>query len=388
MWDHHRAKDYTANKMGYSEMFLIGPKCLDLAKLGLDPLSPFENCTTPCINDRMRDLDLSSQAPGPDGTFNPSSQLLLDEISRLQQTLRSRDDEIKNLKESQYIHTQISSGSLRARGPLDKEVLETIDHIIGLIRQNTISFPHMCSTSFTEMKTRYQPLYELHQHVYGIDLEDTLSIVHLGALGIPEVGNVDILRALVGMNVLQIVFQSSFPDFFHDRGSVALIYEEVIKSQFGKIAQSIFLQSAQYKYIKDPIFSDKIVPAEAKTLSESLNDILWPMLRIPNSGSLSSSGHQVPPKDIWKKQEQTMQEVFEQALTLRAELWLNPDKYRFFWPLPNSTYDKREIRGDDDELLGCKAEDLKVLITLFPGIYAWDADSVTRNGMKGQAELL
>lgn len=150
--------------------------------------------------------------------------------------MRNKDDEIRRLNEAQYIHTGLSSRSLQARGPLDKQVLEVVDHVINLIGQNVCSFMYGDSEdatfiSFSEMKARHQPLYELHQQVYGIDFEDVLSIVHLRALGIPEVGNVDILRALIGMNILQVVLQSSFPDFFHDRGSVALIYEEIIQNQ-------------------------------------------------------------------------------------------------------------------------------------------------------------
>lgn len=139
------------------------------------------------------------------------------------------------------------------------------------------------------------------------------------------------------------------------------------------------MQSAQYQYVKDPIFSGKIVPAAAKILSQSLHDILWPMQRT-SQNKLTSLNLHIAPKDVWKTQEQTLQEIFEQALTLRAELWLNPDKYRFFWPQPNSAFNRTEIRGDDDESIGHRADNSRVLITLFPGVAAWDPESITRNG--------
>lgn len=179
---------------------------------------------------------LLTPQPSSNDTPEPSDKSQLEEIQRLQQELCSKDNEIRRLNESQYIHTGISSGGLQARGPLDKQVLKVIDHIINLIGQNVCSFMYgdlegATFMSFTEIKARHRPLYELHQQIYGIDFEDVLSIVHLRALGIPEVGNVDTIRALMGMNILQVVLRSSFPDFFHDRGSVALIYEELIQNQ-------------------------------------------------------------------------------------------------------------------------------------------------------------
>lgn len=139
------------------------------------------------------------------------------------------------------------------------------------------------------------------------------------------------------------------------------------------------MQSAQYQYVHDPIFSGKIVPAAAKILSQSLHDILWPIQRT-SQNKLTPLNLHIAPKDVWKTQEQTLQEIFEQVLTLRAELWLNPDKYRFFWPKPNSAFNRTEIRGDDDESIGHRADNSRVLITLFPGVAAWDPESIMRNG--------
>lgn len=84
-------------------------------------------------------------------------------------------------------------------------------------------------------------------------------------------------------------------------------------------------------------------------------------------------------KDLWKDQERTQEQIFVQSLMLRAELRLNPDRYEFFWPPPNTLYNKRDMRDDDG---GCepqrKGETLRVRITLFPGIAAQDPESIGR----------
>jgi len=59
----------------------------------------------------------------------------------------------------------------------------------------------------------------------------TSLVVQLRSLGIYQARKGHLIRALVGMDILQTVFRSSFPDFFHDRGGAALLYEQILEEQ-------------------------------------------------------------------------------------------------------------------------------------------------------------
>lgn len=61
MWIRQRAEGYANHPNGFTEMFLIGPRCLDFGKLGLGSLTLTEKNATQGIGETMQKLDLCNK---------------------------------------------------------------------------------------------------------------------------------------------------------------------------------------------------------------------------------------------------------------------------------------------------------------------------------------
>lgn len=167
--------------------------------------------------------------------------LLKTENTTLKETIQARDTKIQGLRESKHVQEQIFSSAITGRGPHDKQVSDRVKTIINLVRLNTDApsgdnFTERPQLLFSKMKGRYKHLYQLHQQAYCFNLDDEITLVRLRSLGVHEIEKSHMMRALIGMELLQTVFRSSFPDFFHDRGSAALLYEQLIEAQGKKIS--------------------------------------------------------------------------------------------------------------------------------------------------------
>lgn len=393
MWERKRTLRYEKATGGTHKLFELGPECLDREKLHLNPVKSSDSVPSSEGEKHPEALVILSKPKSSDRekrsnrlqlgkNHGEQIQLLQEQLSSIQKenttlkgALEAKDAQIQILRETKHIHEHITSSGIGDRGPLDKEVRDRVQGIIKLIRLNANTssneyFDGGSRLSFSEMKAGYKQLYQLHQQAFSFDLDDEITLARLGHLGIHSVGKSHMMRALIGIDILQEVFRSSFPDFCHDRGSAALLYEQVIEEQSGPIARAIFIQSAQYTFIKTSKFSERIVPAKAARMSHRLNDLLFPLREVPTSDGIPLS------HDIWESQEQSLQDVFTQSLMLRADLRLNLDRYDFFWPPPNTLFNKETMASDNEDSQIQSSKEIKVAITLFPGIRAWDPESL------------
>jgi len=192
---------------------------------------------------RVQLLMTSLEASRSDQTAEERNRSLEEQLSslreenvRLKEAVQEKDSEIQILRECIHLQEQGPLSAIKDRGPLDKQVIERVQTIINLIRLNANDssnehFDEASQLPFSEMKVYHKYLYKLHQQAYCFDLDDDITLMHLHGLGIHRARKGHLIRALIGMDILETVFRSSFPDIFHDRGDAAHFYEQILEEQ-------------------------------------------------------------------------------------------------------------------------------------------------------------
>ena len=258
MWDRYRLHQFRHYGSSFSQVFDVGPSCFDLERLnvvgeqkaggeyGLGVKKAYkrdvgrkdEQNRTTLVQTRAF-LDRSSKNAYPMTTSEAKSERdnLRERVEALSIENQALRTELNNLESMNLVQKQLSSMKLEEQGPRDNEVLDTMDEIEYLVQQSCRYYRDESRTctmgpSFAEMEQRFPQLYTLNQQVYALDdaEENQLSTLRLASLGISDVDDAKMLRALAGMAVLQQGLDSSFPpELFYDRGQVASTYERVIR---------------------------------------------------------------------------------------------------------------------------------------------------------------
>ncbi|KAI9798493.1 MAG: hypothetical protein M1833_004760 [Piccolia ochrophora] len=178
--------------------------------------------------------------------------------------------------------------------------------------------------------------------------------------------------------VMEKTLETGLPDALSDRNLVAEEYEKLITELYGAYGRSIFRRAAVLHYVRSQRFTESAVVTKARFLSDDIGDTLWPLI----GGAGRSVGHaddvEVDVQDeisqYWRGTNAKLEELFQNALRMRAELWLNRDTYHFFWPKPNSPFDPKQMRVPDVKEDGDEvSEDSLVQVTLFPRLVADDS---------------
>ncbi|KAF4626499.1 hypothetical protein G7Y89_g11662 [Cudoniella acicularis] len=150
-----------------------------------------------------------------------------------------------------------------------------------------------------------------------------------------------VIETLIEAAVCTWVFESGFPNFEREPGSLSLFtkYRELIAAQDGAVALRNLELASYHALVNSPRFHN-LTDKEAEDLAASLSKTLAPLF----SRNAEESEENVfetwgEEESVWKARRQRLIAIFKDALKMKAGSLLTPERYELVYYAPGTVFD-------------------------------------------------